>query len=94
MRLAVLVAGDDVSVFEMLQDEVALGGLAGLPAVELDDLHRAEAERAAGGRGALGVVAGERRLRRAAEAADGQDRDLQFATERAGGSTDQIFSML
>jgi hypothetical protein len=94
VRLAVLVAGDDVSVFQMLQQELALGGLAGLSAIELDDLHRAEAQGPAGGGGALGVVAGERGFLRTAEPADGQDRDLQLATERAGGSTDQIFSML
>jgi hypothetical protein len=94
VRLAVLVAGDDVSIFEVLQEELALGCLAGLLALQFDDLDRTQSERAARGRGAFGVVAGERRFRRAAQFADREDRDLQLATERAGGSTDQIFSML
>jgi hypothetical protein len=83
-----------VSILEVLQQELALGGLAGLAALQLDDLDRAEAERPARGRGAFGVVAGENRFRRAAKPADREDRDLQLATERIGGSTDQIFSML
>jgi hypothetical protein len=41
MRLAVLVAADDVCVLEVLQQELALGGLAGLFAFQLDDLDRA-----------------------------------------------------
>jgi len=50
----------------MFQEKLALGRLAGLPALQLDDLDRAEAQGAAGGRGALGVVAGELVFRRAA----------------------------
>ncbi len=94
MGLAVLVAGDDESVLQMLQQQVALGGLAGLLAFEFDDLDRAEAERPAGGGGAVGVIAGKLRLRRAAEPADDQKGEFQFAADLAGGSTDQIFSML
>jgi hypothetical protein len=98
VRLAVLVATDDVKrplgVLEVLQQELALGGLAGLFAFQLDDLDRAETERPSRGGGALGVVAGEVGLGRAAETADDQEGKLQFATDRAGGSTDQIFSML
>ena len=94
MRLAVLVASDDVCVLQVLQEEFALGGLAGLSAFQLDDLDRPEPERASRGGGALGIVAGELGLGRAAQTADDEEGELQFATERAGGSTDQIFSML
>jgi hypothetical protein len=92
--LAVLVAGDDVGVFQMLEQQPALGGLAGLPAFQLDDLDGPEAERAAGCGGALDVVAGKLGLRRTAELADDEEGELQFAADLAGGSTDQIFSML
>jgi len=94
VRLAVLVATDDVSVLEVVQQELALGGLTRLSAFQLEDLDRAEPERAARGGGALGVVAREVGLGRAAETADDEEGELQLATERAGGSTDQIFSML
>jgi hypothetical protein len=94
MRLAVLVATDDVSVFQVLQQELALGGLAGLAAFQLDNLDRAETERTPGGGGALGIVPRQFGLGRAAQAADDEEGELQFATDRAGGSTDQIFSML
>jgi hypothetical protein len=47
VRLAVLVAGDDVAVLELFEDELALGGLAGFPALQLDDLDRTETERTA-----------------------------------------------
>jgi hypothetical protein len=94
MRLAVLVAGDDVGVLQMVEQQLAFGGLAGLPAFEFDDLDGAQAQGAAGGGGALGIVAGELGFSRAAEPADNQECEFQFATDRAGGSTDQIFSML
>ena len=45
--LAVLVASDDVRVLQMLEQQLALGGLAGLPAFQLDDLDGPEPERAA-----------------------------------------------
>jgi hypothetical protein len=94
----VLVATDDAQaswgVLEVFEEQLALGGLAGLPAFQLDDLDGAEAERPAGRGGALGVVAGKLGFRRTAEPADDQKGEFQFATDLAGGSTDQIFSML
>jgi len=47
MRLAVLVATDDMGVLQVLEQQLALGGLAGLPALKLDDLDGAEAQRPA-----------------------------------------------
>ena len=44
MRLAVLVATDDVGVFQMVEQQLALGGLAGLFAFEFDDLDGPQAQ--------------------------------------------------
>lgn len=68
----VLVAGDDVGVLQMRQQDFGLGGLAGFPRLDLDDLDGPKPQRPSGGGGALGVVAAERRLRRPAELADAQ----------------------
>ena len=93
-RRPVLIAGDDVGAFQVGQQNLGLGGLAGLLRLDLDDLDGPQAQRPAGRGGAVGVVAGQRRLGSAAQPPDRQQRDLQFATVRVGGSTDQIFSML
>jgi hypothetical protein len=47
VRLAVLVAGDDVRVLQVFEEQFALGRLAGLAAFQLDQLDRAEAQGAA-----------------------------------------------
>lgn len=94
MGLAVLVAGDDVAVLQVLEQQLALGGLAGLLALQFDDLDGADAQGPARGGGAFDVVAREAGLRGAAELGDGQEGDFQLAAARVGGSTDQIFSML
>jgi hypothetical protein len=75
-------------------EHLGLGGLAGFFGLDLDDLNRAQPQRAAGGGGPFGVVPRQLRLGGAAQAADAQQRDLQLAVTLVGGSTDQIFSML
>ena len=78
----------------MRRQDFGLRRLARLPGLNLDDLDRPKAQRATGRRGALGIVAGERRFWRPPELSDREERDPQLAVTRAGGSTDQIFSML
>jgi hypothetical protein len=90
----VLVAGDDVGVLQVRGQDLGLGGLARLSRLNLDDLDRPQAQGPAGGGGAFGIVAGQLRLGGAAQPADAQQRNLQLAVARVGGSTDQIFSML
>ena len=95
VSLAVLVAGDDVGVVQVLRQQFALGALAGLSALEFDDFDGPQAQGAAGGRRPLGVVADEAGLGRAAQPRYSQQGDLQLAARcREGASTDQIFSML
>ena len=79
MGLAVLVASDDVGVFQMSQQDLGLGGFARLFRLDLDHLDRPEAERPAGGGGPLGIVLGQGRFRRPAQTADGEQRDDQLA---------------
>jgi hypothetical protein len=94
--LAAFVAGDDARTFEVRLE-------APLCLVDLDDFDGPQAQRAAGGGGAGGVVLGEPALGRRRELAVDQQDYLQArsscetsvgANARGGGSTDQIFSML
>ncbi len=91
---AVFVAGDHVCAMQMLEQKVALGGLAWLAAFQLHHFDRSQPQGAAGGRRALGVITHQSRFGRATQAPDGEEDDLQLAAALAGGSTDQIFSML
>jgi hypothetical protein len=92
-RRSALIAGDEPTL-GLRQQRFALGRLAGLAALNLDDGDGTQADRAARGGGALGVVEREGRFGGAPQASDAEQRDPQFAAARLGGSTDQIFSML
>lgn len=89
-----LVAGNDMSILEMGQEDFGLGGLAGLARLDLGDLDRAEAQRPAGSGGALGVVGGQGSGGVPPQPPDRQQGDLQLAALIWLLSTDQIFSML
>lgn len=93
--LAALVAGDDIGAGQMSAQGLRLGGLAGFLRLDLDDVDGSERQGPAGGRSAFGIIRGERRFRRAAQLADGEQAYLQLApAARWGLSTAQIFSML
>lgn len=89
-----LVAGNDVGVFQMRKKDLGLGGLAGFAGLDLDDLDRTQAQRTATGRRALGVVGGQGGGGITPEPPDRQQGDLQLAALMWLESTDQIFSML
>ena len=91
---AVFVAADQIGVADLGAQNLGLGSLAGLPGFNLDDVDRTEPERPPCRGGAGGVVLRQVGFGAAAQAADGEDRDLQFAPARCGLSTAQIFSML
>ena len=88
------VAGDDVGAFEVWAQHLGLRGLARLLRLDLDDLDRAKAQRAASRGRAIHVKFDEVDLGRARQPPDGQNGYLQEACVRCGASTDQIFSML
>ncbi len=88
------VAGDDVGAFEVRTQHLGLRGLARLLRLDLDDLDRAKAQRAASSGRAINVEFDEIDLGRARQPPDGQNGYLQEACVRCGASTDQIFSML
>jgi hypothetical protein len=90
----VLVAGNDVGVLQVGEEDLGLGGLAGFPGLDLEDLDRTQPQRPAGSGGALGVVGGQGGGGIAPEPPDRQQDDLQLAALMWLESTDQIFSML
>ncbi len=92
--LAVLVAGYDVGVLEVGDQDFGLGGLAGFAGLDLEDLDRTQTQRPARSRRALGVVGGQGGRRVSPQPPDRQQGDLQLAALMWLESTDQIFSML
>jgi hypothetical protein len=90
----VLVAGNDVGVLQVGDEDLGLGRLARFAGLDLDNLDGAKTQRPTGSGGALGIVDGQTGLRGPAEPADGQQCDFQFAALMWLESTAQIFSML
>ena len=89
-----LVAGNDVGVLEVGEQDLGLGGLAGLLRLDFDDLDGTQTQRPARSRRALGVVGGQGGGGIAPEPPDRQQDDPQLAALMWLESTDQIFSML
>jgi len=92
--LAMLIAGDDMGVFQMGRQNLGLGGLARLSGLNLDHLDGTQAQGATGSGGALDIVGGQGGLRGPSQSSDSQQRYLQLAALMWLESTDQIFSML
>ena len=89
-----LVAGDQVDAFgDGREDGLALGFLAGLAGLDLDQLDGREAERPASGLRARDIVERQRALWRPSEFTDRDQRDLQVEETMWLESTDQIFSI-
>jgi hypothetical protein len=78
----VFVAGNQVGAVEARQQSLALGGLAGLAALDFEDFDRRQPERPSTRARPPAIVAGQRRFGRASQLADTDQGD---AHRRKGG---------
>ena len=93
--LAAFVAGDEAGLAGLGAQGLGLRALAGFSGFNLDDGNRAKAQRAAADGGPFGIIAGKGGFSAAAQAADGDQANLQETpAARWRESTAQIFSIL